>query len=242
VTSTWRKVAPKFEGEEAFEALEKIDRLEVFQQYIRCGAAGARAPPRDTAGAAHIASGASATNLARIFASPPTFQCRLPLSCLCRHGRMRLSSPARRAPRARQPVRSPPDGGGPAPGSWRSASARTRSARRRSASGPSAKTATRSRRSWRSTASRACSPPRCAGRRGAPAWLAPGPCSCLLACAHPAAARACRLGFHREITCKAGCPAAIIGSRCVVGSRGARASRPDLRRAPRGARRSTTRW
>ncbi|KAK9844119.1 hypothetical protein WJX81_004940 [Elliptochloris bilobata] len=35
VTSTWRKVAPKFEGEEAFEALEKIDRLEVFQQYIR---------------------------------------------------------------------------------------------------------------------------------------------------------------------------------------------------------------
>ena len=36
VTSTWRKVAPKFEGEEAFEDLEKIDRLEVFQQYIRC--------------------------------------------------------------------------------------------------------------------------------------------------------------------------------------------------------------
>ena len=39
VTSTWRKVAPKFEGEDAYEALEKIDRLEVFQQYIRCGAA-----------------------------------------------------------------------------------------------------------------------------------------------------------------------------------------------------------
>ena len=36
VTSTWRKVAPKFEGEEAFEDLAKIDRLEVFQQYIRC--------------------------------------------------------------------------------------------------------------------------------------------------------------------------------------------------------------
>ena len=39
VTSTWRKVAPKFEGEDAYEALEKIDRLEVFQQYIRCGIA-----------------------------------------------------------------------------------------------------------------------------------------------------------------------------------------------------------
>ncbi len=86
VTSTWRKVAPKFEGEEAFEALEKIDRLEVFQQYIRCGAAGTCAPPRDTAGTAHSASGASATNLATILFSPPIFQCQLSLSCLCRRG------------------------------------------------------------------------------------------------------------------------------------------------------------
>ena len=32
----WRKAAPKLEGEDAYEALDKLDRLEVFQDYILC--------------------------------------------------------------------------------------------------------------------------------------------------------------------------------------------------------------
>lgn len=32
----WRKAVTKMEGDAAYEALDKIDRLEVFQEYIKC--------------------------------------------------------------------------------------------------------------------------------------------------------------------------------------------------------------
>ena len=34
--SQWRKVQVKLEGEDEYEALDKFDRLEVFQDHIRC--------------------------------------------------------------------------------------------------------------------------------------------------------------------------------------------------------------
>lgn len=36
VDTPWRKAVTKLEGDPAFEALDKIDRLEVFQEYIKC--------------------------------------------------------------------------------------------------------------------------------------------------------------------------------------------------------------
>ena len=36
VGTEWRKVAKKLEGEEIFEALDKVDRLEVYQVRIWC--------------------------------------------------------------------------------------------------------------------------------------------------------------------------------------------------------------
>ena len=36
VDTQWRKAAPKLEGEDAYEALDKLDRLEVFQDHILC--------------------------------------------------------------------------------------------------------------------------------------------------------------------------------------------------------------
>ena len=33
--SQWRKIQGKLEGEDEYEALDKLDRLEVFQEYIR---------------------------------------------------------------------------------------------------------------------------------------------------------------------------------------------------------------
>jgi FF domain len=35
VDTPWRKAMTKLEGDPAFEALDKIDRLEVFQEYIK---------------------------------------------------------------------------------------------------------------------------------------------------------------------------------------------------------------
>jgi pre-mRNA-processing factor 40 len=32
----WRKIQVKLEGEDEYEALDKFDRLEVFQEHIRC--------------------------------------------------------------------------------------------------------------------------------------------------------------------------------------------------------------
>ena len=40
VSSEWRKVSKKLEGEEAYEALDKLERLEVFQ--VRVLGAGGR--------------------------------------------------------------------------------------------------------------------------------------------------------------------------------------------------------
>ena len=34
-SSTWRKVQGKLEGEEAYEAMDKVHRLEVFELYLR---------------------------------------------------------------------------------------------------------------------------------------------------------------------------------------------------------------
>lgn len=34
VDTPWRKAVTKLEGEEAYEDLNKLDRLEVFQEYI----------------------------------------------------------------------------------------------------------------------------------------------------------------------------------------------------------------
>lgn len=34
VDTPWRKAATKLEGEDEYEALDKLDRLEVFQDYI----------------------------------------------------------------------------------------------------------------------------------------------------------------------------------------------------------------
>jgi pre-mRNA-processing factor 40 len=34
VDTPWRKAQSKLEGEEEYEALEKLDRLEVYQDYI----------------------------------------------------------------------------------------------------------------------------------------------------------------------------------------------------------------
>ena len=39
--SSWRKVMPKLEGEPAFEDMDKAERVEVFADYLRCGAGGA---------------------------------------------------------------------------------------------------------------------------------------------------------------------------------------------------------
>lgn len=36
VDTPWRKAVTKLEGDPAYEALDKIDRLEVFQEYIKC--------------------------------------------------------------------------------------------------------------------------------------------------------------------------------------------------------------
>ena len=36
-SSIWRKVQGKLEGEDAYEALDKIDRLEVYEEYMRWG-------------------------------------------------------------------------------------------------------------------------------------------------------------------------------------------------------------
>lgn len=36
VDTPWRKAVTKLEGDPAYEALDKIDRLEVFQDYIKC--------------------------------------------------------------------------------------------------------------------------------------------------------------------------------------------------------------
>lgn len=36
VTTPWRKACDKLEGDEVFEALEKVDRLEVWQDHIKC--------------------------------------------------------------------------------------------------------------------------------------------------------------------------------------------------------------
>ncbi len=36
VTTPWRKACDKLEGDEVFEALDKIDRLEVWQDHIKC--------------------------------------------------------------------------------------------------------------------------------------------------------------------------------------------------------------
>lgn len=33
--SSWRKVAPKLEGDPAYEELDKAERVEVFTDYIR---------------------------------------------------------------------------------------------------------------------------------------------------------------------------------------------------------------
>ena len=35
VTTPWRKASDKLEGDEVFEALDKIDRLEVWQDHIK---------------------------------------------------------------------------------------------------------------------------------------------------------------------------------------------------------------
>lgn len=35
-SSSWRKVQPRLEGEPAFEACDKVDRLEVFQAHLKC--------------------------------------------------------------------------------------------------------------------------------------------------------------------------------------------------------------
>lgn len=34
VDTPWRKAMPKLEGENEYEALDKLDRLEVYQDYI----------------------------------------------------------------------------------------------------------------------------------------------------------------------------------------------------------------
>ena len=36
VNTPWRKACDKLEGDEVFEALDKIDRLEVWQDHIKC--------------------------------------------------------------------------------------------------------------------------------------------------------------------------------------------------------------
>jgi hypothetical protein len=40
VDTQWRKAAPRLEGEDAYEALDKLDRLEVYQEYILCALSG----------------------------------------------------------------------------------------------------------------------------------------------------------------------------------------------------------
>jgi pre-mRNA-processing factor 40 len=35
VSTPWRKAQGRLEGEDEYEALDKVDRLEVFQEYIR---------------------------------------------------------------------------------------------------------------------------------------------------------------------------------------------------------------
>ncbi len=37
----WRKVAAKLEGEPAYEELDKVDRVEVYAEYIRCNSSQA---------------------------------------------------------------------------------------------------------------------------------------------------------------------------------------------------------
>lgn len=37
VSTPWRKAQTRLEGEDEYDTLDKIDRLEVFQDYIRFG-------------------------------------------------------------------------------------------------------------------------------------------------------------------------------------------------------------
>ena len=39
VDSVWRKVQGRLEGEDEYENLDKVERLEVFQDHIRCSIA-----------------------------------------------------------------------------------------------------------------------------------------------------------------------------------------------------------
>ena len=38
VDTPWRKAQTKVEGEDEYEQLDKVDRLDVFQEYIKCAA------------------------------------------------------------------------------------------------------------------------------------------------------------------------------------------------------------
>lgn len=40
VETSWRKAQDRLSGEEEYDALDKLDRLEVFQEYIRCELGG----------------------------------------------------------------------------------------------------------------------------------------------------------------------------------------------------------
>ena len=42
-TSSWRKVQVRLEGEPAFEAMDPLRRLEVFQEHVKCAPAASPA-------------------------------------------------------------------------------------------------------------------------------------------------------------------------------------------------------